>query len=161
MDAIMIFVAQYVYIGVVLIGAGFFFLQPRAIQKGMVICGAIVAPLAFVLSRVSGALYYDPRPFVVGHFMPLMAHAPDNGFPSDHVLLTGAVAMVIWFYNRNLSIVLWVLALLIGGARVYVGIHHATDIIGSVVIVLVSGAVYYFSIKKYRPASRPFPERAS
>ena len=143
MDTIAVFIAEYLYLFVLLIGVIFFFLQPRNIKKNMVICSVIVAPLAYIFSRIAGLLYYDPRPFVVGHFIPLIAHVADNGFPSDHVLLTGAVAMVIWFYNKKLSAVLWVLALLIGWARVYSGIHHVTDIVGSIVLVLISGAIYY------------------
>ncbi len=145
MNAIVIFIAQYLYLFVLLIGAVFFFIQPRNIQKSMAVCGVIIAPLAYVLSRIGGLLYYDPRPFVVGHFIPLIAHAADNGFPSDHVLLTGAVAMVVWFYSRKLSAILWVLAFAIGGARVYSGVHHVADIAGSVIFVLIAGIIYYFA----------------
>ncbi len=148
MDAIIVFVAQYLYLAVLLVAATFFFLQPRKTQKGMIVCGVVVAPLAYVLSKIAGLLYYNPRPFVVGHFTPLIAHAADNGFPSDHVLLTGAVAMVIFFYNKKLSAVLWMLALLIGLARVYSGIHHVEDVLGSIVIVLISGTAYYLAIRR-------------
>ncbi len=147
LNASAVFIAQYLYLFVLLIAAIFFFTRPKAAMKRMAICGVIIAPLAYVISRISSILYYDPRPFVVGHFTPLIAHIADNGFPSDHVLLTGAVAMIVWFYNRKLSVVLWALALLIGWARVYSGIHHWTDIIGSIVIVFVSGAVYYLIMK--------------
>jgi undecaprenyl-diphosphatase len=153
MDAIVIFVAQYLYVLVILIGIIFFFLQPRKAQKSMAICAVIISPLAYVLSRIAGFLYYDPRPFVVGHFIPLIAHAADNGFPSDHVLLTGAIAMIVWFYNKKLSIVLWVLALLIGWARIYSGIHHTADIAGSIVIVIFSGTAYYLAIRRNGHAS--------
>ncbi|MHB8173963.1 MAG: phosphatase PAP2 family protein [Nitrospirota bacterium] len=155
MDAVAVFIAQYLYLFVLLTGAIFFFKQPRKIQKSMVVCGVIIAPLAYIVSRIAGLFYFDPRPFVVGHFIPLIAHAPDNGFPSDHVLLTGAVAMVVWFYNRKLSLVLWAIALLIGLARVYSGIHHVVDIMGSIVIVLVVGTVYALIMEKRRKPLSP------
>jgi undecaprenyl-diphosphatase len=147
MDAATVFIAQYLYLFVLLTGMIFFFLQPRKIQKSMIVCGVIIAPLAYIVSRIAGLLYFDPRPFLVGHFIPLIAYAPDNGFPSDHVLLTGAIAMVIWFYNKKLSVVLLAIALLIGWARVYSGIHNVADIAGSVAIVLAAGAAYAFIIK--------------
>lgn len=155
MDPLVIFIAQYFYLFVLAFAALFFFLQPRHIQKSMVICGVIVAPLAFVISRIASRLYYDPRPFVVGHFVPLFAHAADNGFPSDHVLLTGAIAMIIFFYNKKWSVPFWALAVLIGWARVASGVHHTVDIAGSIVIVLVSGAVYYFALGRKRGRSLP------
>ncbi len=154
MNAIAIFIAQYLYIVALLIGAAFFLLQLWEKWKDMAICGAFIAIVSYVISRIAGALYYDPRPFVVGHFIPLIAHAADNGFPSDHVLLAGAVAMVIWFYNKKISIVLWVFALLIGWARVYIGIHHVTDIIGSIVIVLAAGSVYALFEKRWKPSNK-------
>lgn len=147
MDAVIIFIAQYFYLFALLVGAIFFFRQPRNVQKGIVVCGIVVAPLAYLISRIAGHFYNDPRPFVAGHFIPLIAHAADNGFPSDHVLLAGAVAMIIWFFNRKWSVILWMFAILIGWARVASGIHHVTDIAGSVVIVLAAGTVYFFSIK--------------
>lgn len=145
---LIIFVASYLYLFVLLIAAIFFFTRPKRVMKSMAICGIIIAPLAFVISRIASFLYYDPRPFVVGHFIPLIAHAADNGFPSDHVLFTGAIAMTVWFYNRTLSIMLWALALLIGWARVYTGVHHWTDIVGSIIIVFVSGVAYHFAIQR-------------
>lgn len=148
MDAIAIFIAQYLYLVVLLIAAVYFFTRPKRVMKRMAICGIIVAPLAFVISRISSLLYYDPRPFIVGHFTPLFAHAADNGFPSDHVLLTGAIAVIVWFYNKKLSAALWALVLLIGWARVFAGVHHWTDIFGSVAMVIVAGAVYYFTIHR-------------
>ncbi len=147
MNTLVIFIASYLYLFVLLIAAIFFFTRPKAVMKSMAICGVIIAPLAYIISRISSVLYYDPRPFAVGHFIPLIAHVADNGFPSDHMLLTGAVAVIVWFYNKKLSVALWALALLIGWARVYGGIHHWTDIIGSIVIVFVSGAVYFVTMK--------------
>ncbi len=155
MDTVAVFIAQYLYLFVLFIGAIFFFKQPRKIQKDMIICGVIIAPLAYIVSRIAGLLYNDPRPFVVSHFIPLIAHAPDNGFPSDHVLLTGAIAMVIWFYNKKLSLTLWAIALLIGWARVYSGIHHIADIAGSITIVIVVGMAYALIMEKRREPSSP------
>lgn len=148
MNSIIIFAASYLYILALAVAVVFFLVQPRKIQKNMVVCGVIVAPLAYLLSRIAAFFYYDPRPFVVGHFIPLIAHVADNGFPSDHVLLTGAVAAILWFYNKKLSGILWLLAVLIGAARVLAGVHHVTDIAGSVVIVLLAATVYEIIVRK-------------
>lgn len=148
LDSFAIFVAQYLYLFVVLGAAVYFFTRPKQVMKRMAICGVIVAPLAFIISRIAQHFYYDPRPFVVGHFIPLIAHAADNGFPSDHVLLTAAIAMIVTFFSRKWGIVFWALALLIGWARVFVGVHHITDIVGSIVINLIAGLVYYLAVAR-------------
>lgn len=147
MAQVIVLIAQYFYLLVLAVAAIFFLVQPRPVQKSMIGCGLVIAPLAYIISRIAAYFYYDPRPFVVGHFIPLIQHAADNGFPSDHVLLTGAVAAIIWFYNKKLSGVLWFLAFLIGATRVLAGVHHAADIIGSIVIVLFSAFIYVKAVK--------------
>lgn len=148
MNTIMIFIAEYFYILAVLVALVFFLRQSRLIQKSMAISGVVIGGLSYVVARIAGHFYYNPRPFIVGHFVPLIAHAADNGFPSDHVLLTGAIAAIIWFYHKKLSLGLWAFAILIGFARVYVGIHHVADIIGSIVIVLAVSFAYGLAVKK-------------
>ncbi len=149
MDAVAIVIAKYFYLVVLALAAVYFFLQPGRIKKAMVICGVIIAPLAYLIAKSAGHFYDNARPFVVGHFTPLIAHAADNGFPSDHVLLTAAVAMIVFFFNKKWSAVLFVLAALIGWARVYSGIHHVTDVVGSIAIALLAGGVYRLLAKKF------------
>jgi len=143
MEIIVVFIARYLYIVSLAVAAIYFFWQPRHVQKSMAMCGVSVATLAFVLSRIAAHIWYDPRPFVAGHFMPLVAHVADNGFPSDHALLAGTVAAALWFQNKKISGLLWAATLLIGWARVYVGVHHVADIAGSIAIILVSMVAYY------------------
>jgi undecaprenyl-diphosphatase len=146
---IIIFTAQYLYIAAVVIGATFLFTRPKRIQKSMAICGAIIGSVSYGISRIASLLYYDPRPFVMGHFTPLITHAADNGFPSDHTLLVAALAMTLWFYDKRLSWWVWLVAILVGLARVVSGVHYLTDIIGSIVIVLIVGVAYHFFRRKY------------
>lgn len=152
MDVLATFIAQYLYLFSIAAAATYFLLRARPVQKSMIRCGIIVVLCAYVISRIVAYLYYDPRPFVVGHFVPLIAHAADNGFPSDHVLLTGTIAAALWFYNKKLSGIVWAIAFLIGWARVYAGVHHAADIVGSIVIVLMSMAIYHVAVQKRKIA---------
>ena len=105
------------------------------------LCAVIALPLTYIVAKIISNFYYDPRPFVVGQFTPLLPHAADNGFPSDHTLLSSAVAAVIFFFHRKLGAFLFVVAFMVGMARVFAGIHHSVDIFGSMVIALV---VTYF-----------------
>ncbi|MEK7506824.1 MAG: phosphatase PAP2 family protein [Patescibacteria group bacterium] len=87
--------------------------------------------LTFIVGRIGGWLYDNPRPFVAGDFAPLIPHAANNGFPSDHLLLTGVFSAIVFYYNRWLGAAFWILAFIIGAARVYAGVHHWADIIGA------------------------------
>jgi undecaprenyl-diphosphatase len=138
MDNLIIFSAKYVYLLEIIIAAIYFFLQSRSRQKQIIALSTLFLPLAYVLAQVIAVFYFDPRPFVVGNFTPLIPHAPDNGFPSDHMLLASAIASILLVYNKKISALAWIIAIIVGISRVYAGIHHVTDIVGSVAIVAVS-----------------------
>ena len=137
MEALYIFGAEYLIVVVPIIALFYVWRLPRETQRKLIIFAAIVLPLIFIASRLAGALYDNPRPFVVENFVPLVAHDPDNGFPSDHTLFTGAIAAVVWFFSRRAGTVLFLLAILVGVSRVMAGVHHPIDIIGSLVICCV------------------------
>ena len=138
MDNFVIFLAKYLCLFEIVIVAIYFFLQTRSRQKSIIVLSAIFLPSSYIIAQVVAAFYFDPRPFVIGHFTPLILHAPDNGFPSDHMLLTSAIASILFVYNKKIGALAWLIAIVVGISRVYAGIHHLTDIVGSAVIVIVS-----------------------
>lgn len=142
MDFLIIFGAKYLYLAIVIAALWYVYTQ-RSEQRFRIILAACLAlPLTYVVAKLMSSFYYDPRPFVVGNFTPLLPHAPDNGFPSDHTLLSAAVAAVIFFFHRKLGMVLFVIAFLVGMARVVAGIHHLVDILGSIVIAFLVTAFF-------------------
>lgn len=102
------------------------------------LCGGV---LALLLSTIASHLYYDTRPFVTEHTVPLIAHAADNGFPSDHALFTSFIGFAIYLHSRAVGSVLLLVAVLVGVARVAARIHHPIDIVGSFVIAAISVAI--------------------
>ena len=143
-NLIFIFGAKYLYLIVIIISFIWFLTQPKLRKKEILIIICICLPLVFVISEVAGSLYYNPRPFVAGHFEPLIPHNADNGFPSHHELLVSFISTVIFAFNRRAGFVLWILALFVGLSRVYVGVHHPVDIVGSMIISIISVTPVYF-----------------
>lgn len=142
-----IFGAKYLFVVALGIAAvGFYFLSPSD-RKKVALLALISLPVAFLLSRIAGWLYVNPRPFVVDHFTPLISHVADNGFPSDHTLLISVVAMLFWWSKKNISLLLWALALLVGISRVTVGVHHPIDIIGSMLISICTVVLVHIFLK--------------
>ena len=142
-DYLLIFGAKYLFVFSLLYALFLFVKSSPETRKQILITGLISLPLILIVSLIARELYFNPRPFVVGGFEPPIPHEPDNGFPSDHTLLTAALASVFIFFHRRASVVLWILAALVGLSRVFAGVHHLTDILGSVAIaILVSSVVY-------------------
>lgn len=143
MNTLIIFTAKYLVFVSAAIAVFYFLKQPRQKQKEVLIFAVVLLPLSYIIAKIISHFYFDPRPFVVGHFTPLIPHAPDNGFPSDHTLLASAIAAVIFRFDKKTGLLLFFLALVIGLARILAGVHHFTDIMGSILVVLV---VYFFSL---------------
>jgi len=141
LDQLAVLGAKYLFVLLLLLTGVWVIHQPLPRMKRIVLFAAVIFTLAYITAKISGVLYDDPRPFVVGHFTPLIPHEPDNGFPSDHVLLCSAVAAVVTIFRWPLGIVLWAITVIVAICRVYVGIHHAIDVIGSAAIVLAVALV--------------------
>lgn len=146
MDQFIIFGAEYLYISSVLIAGLYFLSVPIETKKRLAALALLSFAIAFALSLVARGLVDNPRPFVVGGFEPLVAHEPDNGFPSDHTLLVASVAALISFFHRRYAALLWLIALLVGISRVYAGVHHFADIWGSIVISITGAVIAYATI---------------
>ena len=140
-DLIFIFGAKYLYLFVIGIAFIWFLIQPKLRQKEILTVVCVCLPLILIIFKIASYLYYNPRPFVTGNFKPLIGHSAGNGFPSHHELLVSAISAIVFVFNRRISFVLWILALFVGFSRVYVGVHHAVDIAGSILISIGSVAL--------------------
>jgi len=142
---LIIFGAKYLYLTVIVIGAFYFLKQPRVRQKEMAVFGAVSLPLAYIVAKIAGYFYCDPRPFVQTGIAPLIPHIADNGFPSDHTLICAAISAMLYFFNKKVSALAWIVTLIVGFSRVYAGVHHAIDIAGSIAIAIITAWI----VKKY------------
>ncbi|GAC1398352.1 MAG: undecaprenyl-diphosphatase [Sediminibacterium sp.] len=148
MNQVIIFCAKYLFVFSLLIAGIYFIRQKRNIQVKMLVFGLLCAGISYLVALALGQLYFDPRPFVAGHFQPLIEHDTENGFPSDHTLLVSTVAGVVSIFNRRLSIWLWVITVIVGLARVYAGVHHFMDVIASAAIAILVTSLLYYIFKK-------------
>jgi len=149
-DTLSIFAANYLWYVIIGIAVVYFLIQPRPEQKRMLIFAALVLPLVYIVSILGGALYNDPRPFVVNQFVPLIPHRANNGFPSDHVLWSASTAAIVFPSNKYLSLILWLLTILVGASRVHVGVHHPIDIVGSIAMATGVALIVYLIVKRMK-----------
>ena len=139
-STLLVLFGKYLFIFIILLGLIYLYKQKKDIQKKILLFSAICLPITFIFAKIASTLYFDHRPFVAHHFTPLIPHAANNGFPSDHSLISFAIASIVFVFNKRLGLLLFVLGLLVGFSRVYAGIHSPIDIIGSLAI---SGFVSY------------------
>lgn len=155
MDKLIIFLAKYLIVVVVLVFIYVWLKLDKRARVQLVVALIVAGVLALILDKLAGKLYYHPRPFAVKHIKPLVAHAADNGFPSEHTILAMALTSLIYFYRRNLAALALVLTLLVGAGRVWAHVHWPIDIAGGIVIGLIAGCGGYWSARKIYALAKP------
>src|SRR3989344_4714980 len=148
MDIIAIFVAKYLFLASLLI-SGIYFLKQKHLRKRILALSAISLPLAAFGAFILHHIYFNPRPFVVGKFVPLVSHVADNGFASDHALFTSLIAAILYTCNRRIGIFLFIVSFLISISRVYLGLHHAVDVIAGTFLGIAVVALVQALIKRF------------
>ncbi|HEX8731403.1 MAG TPA: phosphatase PAP2 family protein [Ktedonobacterales bacterium] len=141
--------------------------------------------IALSLTILLGALIFEPRPFVShpGLVHRLIPHPADASFPSDHETVSMAIALtlvfyVIWQLRRAardrvgggwlraapmlvVALVALGCAVLIGFARVFVGVHYPVDIAGGAVSALVGDLLAFGLIPLTRHIFSPIVRLAT
>ena len=113
--------------------------------------------LGLLINQLLGMLIYYPRPYMVGLVQPLIAHGPENSFPSNHATLMLTVALYLLCRQnwRKQGAVLLLLALATAWGRVYAGVHFPLDMLGS---LGVAGFSLYLVLWQYA-LLKPFNRR--
>lgn len=133
------FVATYVlYLMVAGFGLIWLLAENRRGKVDLGLAAVIGLALVLVLIVIAGAVHSDPRPFVQNPALhPLIRHAADNGFPSDHSAAAGLIATLVILRHRWWGAVLAIVALAVAWSRVAAHVHHVQDVVAG----LAFGAV--------------------
>lgn len=148
MDSLIIFCAKNLIYLMILLAIIYWFILKTEQKKHFIVFGIVSGIVAFILAKIGGALFYNARPFVSEHVQPLIQHAANNGFPSDHTLLAMVITVTVFSISRRWGIGFMILTIIIGSSRVFAYVHHPIDIIGSIVFALVGGVAAYYLVPK-------------
>lgn len=148
-ELIFIFGAKYLIFVLGALALYWFVRMERGTQVKILHFGTIALPLTYAFGFIAGLLFENPRPFVSEAIVPLIPHAANNGFPSDHALAAFAVAAVFIAFDKQKAKVLGVLALLVALSRVAVGVHHFLDIFASLMLAVIGWYCAQYIMKHF------------
>ncbi|WP_273795109.1 undecaprenyl-diphosphatase [Brucella intermedia] len=100
---------------------------------------ALALLIAVVLNYLIGMIWFRPRPFMAGLGHTLMTHRPNSSFPSKHGITFACCAAVLFMVGRMAAG--WVAVgcgIVMAWSRIYIGVHYPLDMVGSVIVVVVS-----------------------
>lgn len=140
--------ARYVYL-VLLI-----FMWFRNHQYKKVTSYAVISLMnAYVLTFFIKIFNYSPRPFLKHsvHLLPPIPSKRNASFPSKHTTMAFAVATSVLFYQRSIGFLMWILAMLSGFSRIWMGHHYPSDILGSAILGSVIASVVNMTKSVFNP----------
>ncbi len=111
----------------------------RAHRDLRAVTAALWAPLGALLAlgvnQQVGSSVGEARPYaVLPHVLVLVSRTSDFSFPSDHAVMSGAVAAGILLANRRWGMVAAVAAVAMCLTRVYVGAHFPGDVMAGLLL---------------------------
>ncbi|HEV2623281.1 MAG TPA: phosphatase PAP2 family protein [Frateuria sp.] len=112
---------------------GVLILLPRLSMRTAACRAFAAAMLALAANGLIGLAWDRPRPFVAGVGQAWIAHAATGSFPSDHLSLQWTVAGMLLLEGRTRpwGAAIAVLGLPMAWARVYLGVHYPSDMVGA------------------------------
>ena len=129
------------------------FIYFKSLRKAGILMG-ISLLLEFLLNNlIIKNLFARIRPYeVIDGLILLVGKAPDYSFPSGHTGSAFALAVVICMVmDRKYGIIALILASLMGFSRLYVGIHYPSDVLGGVILGIVTSVI---AVKCFPDSSR-------
>ncbi len=154
LDSLDAFFARYL-VYLLVVGAFVYIFLERDRRKRWFVFAALALSVILsrgILTEVIRFFYPQPRPFEVLGITPLFPEDTANSFPSGHASFLFALGAALWFVNRRWGIWYLVLALLVGVARVFAGVHWPVDILGGAAVGIVSAFLVYALLRPYLQA---------
>lgn len=117
-------------------------LPARSMAKAL--CAPVAVVAVYAVNDAIKSVVKEVRPCrQLPHVFHLEAcQAPtDWAFPSNHTVVAFSAATALFLVARRLGLVAYVLAVLMGASRVYVGAHYPHDVAAGMVVGVCLGAL--------------------
>ena len=114
-----------------------------------------LAFISFVVSRgivtnIIDNLLQSPRPFTALGVEALINHTNVNSFPSGHMASLIPIVLTLMIVKKRSGIWMLIATLAIGLARVITGVHWPSDILGGIVVGILSFSAVYFIFRRQK-----------
>jgi undecaprenyl-diphosphatase len=103
--------------------------------------------LGLGLAPLIGMAHYQPVPAGLGLGQQLIVHVANNSFPSEHASVAFGVAVSLLLSRNRLWPAALALAVLVGFARIFVGVHFPADVLAGAAAGTLAGLVTHVGRK--------------
>ena len=155
LDYLIIFCAEYLpYLAAILFFILFLYRRKFSKEAVYIVFLSVVTALVsrFLIANVLKILISRPRPFETDLNVVQILPSDEvlTSFPSGHAAFFFPLAVMLYLFDKKSGIILFLIIVMMGIARITGGVHWPSDILGGAVIGVISAlAAYYFlALKK-------------
>ncbi len=124
-------------------------------EKFIVLLMIIAIVISSIVASALKTAIARERPYQVLDVRQLVKEDDNRSFPSNHAQLSFVLATIVFSFYRKPGLILFLLSLIIGLGRIYVGVHYPSDVLGGAVIgILLAIAILKVSALYKRRISR-------
>jgi len=128
----------------------------RGIAKGrpdqVIVLALMVGAESLIVNQGVKRLFRRERPTQTGDGRLQVRRPTTSSFPSGHATSAAFAAMVLSGWDGSkVGIIWWKLAAIVGISRVYVRIHHGSDVVAGAVIGAMFGIIGRRIAKRFAP----------
>ncbi|WP_288221982.1 phosphatase PAP2 family protein [uncultured Clostridium sp.] len=159
MDKLMVFITSLGDKGFIWIAIGIILLIQKKYRKvGFILLLALLIN-AIIGEGIIKNIVQRPRAFITYPNINIIINPPTSfSFPSGHTASSFAAAVVIGYYIKEWKYISYSLATLIAFSRLYLFVHYPSDIIGGILLGIISAlltiriakSINIKKIKKYK-----------
>lgn len=136
-DKLMVFLAEDLIYLMAVFGLIYLFAYQKNWKKILKVISAIILSRG-IITEIIRFFYYRPRPFLTHQVNNLISHDISGSFPSGHMTFIFPLIYFVALANKKIGLVFIVLGVLMGIARIYVGVHYPLDILGGIILGVLS-----------------------
>lgn len=149
LDSLMIFGARFlIFLTFLLVFISAF--KGGVKEKKAMILSFLAIPVVILIVKGIHLFFIEPRPFVIFYFSPLLDAGSDASFPSRHASIMSAIAFSYLHFKSKWAPLFLFLMLWVGISRIYVGVHYPLDILGGLLVGIISLVITNKILKKLK-----------
>lgn len=134
-----VFIAEYTVYFLALSVLLFWFTRDYK-NRIMIVSASVTFIISEIIGKIAGKFHSNCQPFAeLPNVNQLIEKAVDNSFPSDHTILFFSFCITFWLFNKRGGFLWFLLAVIVGISRIWVGVHYPADVaVGAIISITIA-----------------------
>lgn len=134
-----VFIAEYTVYFLALSVLLFWFTRDYK-NRIMIVSASVTFIISEIIGKIAGKFHSNYQPFAeLPNVNQLIEKAVDNSFPSDHTILFFSFCITFWLFNKRGGFLWFLLAVIVGISRIWVGVHYPADVaVGAIISITIA-----------------------